>query len=400
MKGQMRSGRRGTTLVLITTIGAIVSILGLAMIHLGYHARMLATRNVQSITARCAADAGMADAIFQMQKKIVDELNWDDSTLPTASNVALAGANSDYSYSISGTWSTGYLIDATGTSGPTTRTTHTTVLVGSYWKGIGVEEHVEVLLGATLGAVGPYANLGMEVRSNSTSANEMVFKAFVTVPGDVVCGPGSDPNVVIDTKNTTVIEGECYAATETLLFPDVEAPVGLPAKPAIALGTNGMKVLTGGTDSGVYPFIDLGQGAQLQITGEVTLYVTGPMVLGQASKVVIADSGCLTVYLATRLEDKNSVGFSNQTYDATKLKIYGLPTCTDIDLKAMSRLDAAVYAPDACVDLYNSGDFYGAVTAHDLYVKNSGNFYFDTRLMYVNIDDPAAVFVVGRWWES
>ncbi len=400
MKGRMRSRRRGATLVLITTIGAIVSILGLAMIHLGYHARMLATRNVQSVTARCAADAGMADAIFQMQQKLVDELNWDDSTLPTASNVALAGANSEYSYSISGTWSTGYLIDATGTSGPTTRTTHTTVLVGSYWKGIGVEEHVEVQLGATLGVVGPYANLGMEVRSNSTSANEMVFKAFVTVPGDVVCGPGSDPNVVIDTKNTTVIEGECYAATETLLFPDVEAPVGLPAKPAIDLGTNGMKVLTGGSDSGMYPFINLGQGAQLQITGAVTLYVIGPMILNQASEVVIADSGSLTVYLATSLEDKNSVGFSNQTYDATKLNIYGLPTCTDIDLKAMSRLDAAVYAPDACVDLYNSGDFYGAVTAHDLYVKNSGNFYFDTRLMHVNIDDPAAVFVIGRWWEN
>lgn len=400
MKGRQTLRNRGVTLVLITTIGAIVSILGLAMIHLGYHSRMLAARNVQSVTARCAADAGMADAIFQMHKKIVDELNWDDSTIPTASNVALAGANSDYSYSISGTWSTGYQIDATGTSGPLTRTTHTTILVGSYWEGIGVEEHVEVLLGATLGAVGPYADQGMEVRSNSTAANDMVFKAFVTVPGDVVCGPGSDPNVVIDTKNSTIIEGECYAATETLLFPDVQAPVGLPVKPAIALGTNGMKVLTGASDSGEYPFIDLGQGATLQITGDVTLYVTGPMVLGQASEVVIADSGSLTVYLGTRLEDKNSVGFSNQTYDATKLKIYGLPTCTDIDLKAMSRLDAAVYAPEARVDIYNSGDFYGAVTAHDLYLKNSGNFYFDTRLMYVNIDDPAAVFVIGRWWEN
>lgn len=388
------------TLVLVTTIGAIVSILGLAMIHLGYHSRMLAARNVQSVTARCAADAGMADAIFRMQKKIVDELDWDDSTIPTASNVNLAGANSDYSYSISGTSSTGYRIDATGTSGPATRTTHAGILVGSYWKGIGVEEHVEVRLGASLGAVGPYADQGLEVRSNSTAANEMVFKAFLTVPGDVVCGPGGDPNVVIDTKNSTVIEGECYAATETLLFPDVQAPEGLPAKPAIDLGTNGMKVLTGGGDSGMYPFISLGQGATLQVTGAVTLYVIGPMILGQGSEVVIADSGSLTVYLATRLEDKNSVGFSNQTYDATKLKIYGLPSCTDIDLKAMSRLDAAVYAPDARVDVYNSGDFYGAVTAHDLYLKNAGNFYFDTRLMYVNIDDPAAVFVIGRWWEN
>ncbi len=400
MKRRKRSRNRGVTLVLVTTIGAIVSILGLAMIHLGYHSRMLAARNVQSITARSAADAGMAEAIFKMQKKIVDELNWDDSTIPTASNVNLVGANSDYSYTISGTSSTGYQIDATGTSGPATRTTHAGLLVGSYWEGIGVEEHVEVLLGATLGVVGPYADLGMEVRSNSILRNDMVFKAFVTVPGDVVCGPGSDPNVVIDTKNSTVIEGECYAATETLLFPDVQAPEGLPAKPAIDLGTNGMKVLTGESDSGMYPFINIGQGATLQITGHVTLYVIGPMILNQASEVVIADSGSLTLYLGTSLEDKNSVGFSNQTYDAELLKIYGLPTCTDIDLKAMSRLDAAVYAPDAQVDIYNSGDFYGAVTAHDLYLKNSGNFYFDTRLLYVNIDDPAAVFVIGRWWEN
>jgi len=59
--------RKGATLVLVTTIGVIVGILGMVMVQLGYHARMLAIRNVQRISSRCAADAGMVKAIFQMQ---------------------------------------------------------------------------------------------------------------------------------------------------------------------------------------------------------------------------------------------------------------------------------------------------------------------------------------------
>jgi len=395
MKGRKKSRNRGVTLVLITTIGAIVSILGLAMIHLGYHSRMLAARNVQSVTARCAADAGMADAIFQMQKKIVTEQPWDNTTIPTASNVNLVGANSEYSYTISGAWATGYQIDATGTNGPLTRMTHTTLLVGSYWEGIGVRETVDVKVNSSFGVVGPGLPSDMVIRTNSTKANSIILKSFVTVPGDIVVGPGGDPAVVIEPKDSTVILGECYPATETLVFPDVQPPANMAYMGSL---TNGLTISTPGR----YQFdtINIPNGDILSISAGVVIYVTGKMTLNQSAEVIVESTGSLELYLGTSLEDKNSTGFSNLTDLATSLKIYGLPTCTDIDLKAKSTLAAAVYAPDADISLYNSGDFIGAITGNSFDMKNSGNFYFDTRLMYVDINDPAAVFVVGRWWEN
>jgi len=150
-----------------------------------------------------------------------------------------------------------------------------------------------------------------------------------------------------------------------------------------------------------YDTINIPNGAVLQINHDAVIYVTGKMTLNNASEVIVVGGGKLTLYLGTALEDKNSTGFSNLNSDnASALKIYGLPTCTWIDLKAKSTLAAAVYAPDADVDLYNAGDFIGAITANSFDMKNSGNFYFDTRLLDLDINDPAAVFVVGRWWEN
>jgi len=406
MKGR-RNRNRGAILALMAVIGVIVAIVGLSMIQLGYHARMTAVRTVQATSARCAADAGMAEAIYKMQKKIINEAVWNDSTLPTASKAALGGVTSTYSYAITGSPYPGYRIDSTGICGPISRTTHANIVVGSYWEGVGVEEKVEVHAFAQFGVIGPYAAEGLEIRSNSTGANQLLFFSSVTVPGDVVCGPGGNPDVVIETKQNVVIQGQSYAASETLTFPDVQPPDNMTFAGVMDLPNSGSLVLS---SAGRYTYngINLGQGATLQITGDVVIYVPNPypMILNQGAKVVIESGGSLSLYLGTRLEDKNSTGqaadygFVNVNGDATKLKIYGLPTCTELDLKAKSDLYAAVYAPDSRVNIFNEGNFTGAVTARSFYMKNSGNFIFDTRLKRVNIDDPAAQFVVGRWWEN
>jgi hypothetical protein len=395
---RVRMRRKGATLVLVTTIGVIVGILGMAMVQLGYHARVLAIRNVQRISSRCAADAGMAEAIFKMQKKLIDEGTWDGSNLPSASNVApLDGDIPRFSYTITGSVGN-YLITSTGTCGlpPMPRTVYSRLQVGSYWEGIGVKETVDIKLGTSFGIVGPGVPADMVIRSNSTEADAMKFKAFVTVPGDILCGPGGNPEVVIDLKATTTVLGEIYAAKEELIFPPVAPPGNMTPMGSL---TAGATTISGGRFQ--YDVIDLPNNGILTITGPTVLYVTGKMTLGQSAEVIVAAGGSLELYLGTALEDKNSTGFSNLNGDdASTLKIYGLPTCTWIDLKAKSTLAAAVYAPEADIDLYNAGDFIGAITSNSFDMKNSGNFYFDTRLLDLDIDDPAAVFVVGRWWEN
>ncbi len=398
MKRRTNVRRRGATLVLVTSIGVIVGILAMAMIQLGYHARVLAIRNVQRISSRCAADAGMVDAIFKMQKKLIDEVYWDNSNLPSASNVALDPdrANPTFSYIITGGPSS-YLVTSTGTCGVPgmDRTVYSRLRVGSYWEGIGVKQTVDIKLGTSFGVVGPGIPADMIIRSNSTAADSMIFKAFVTVPGDILCGPGGDPEIVIDTKATTTVLGEMYAAKEELIFPDV-----LPPDNMTYMGSLTNSLILDADVRYQYDTINIPNNGKLQINHKAVVYVTGKMTLNQASEVIVNGGGRLELYLGTALEDKNSTGFSNlNSDDASALKIYGLPTCTFIDLKAKATLAAAVYAPNAVVNLYNSGDFIGSITAYSFDMKNAGNFYFDTRLLSGNINDPAAVFVVGRWWE-
>jgi len=130
------------------------------------------------------------------------------------------------------------------------------------------------------------------------------------------------------------------------------------------------------------------------------IYVPNIVRLGQSVEVIVKAGAMLELYVGQQLVSGNSVGFGNENNYAASLKIFGLPTCTYIDLKTKSNTFACVYAPEADLDLYNAQNFYGSVVGDTFEMKNSGNFYFDTRLQDVTIDDLLARFVISRWWEG
>jgi hypothetical protein len=375
----------------MTGIGVVMVMLSLTLILLGMHGRLNAARTGLRIRARCAADAGMVHAIFKMNKKLIDEAVWDNINLPLAS-VAFVQTPASFNYSISGAPPT-FTITSTGTCGLLQENVYVVLNVGSYLKGIGVKETIDVKLGTTFGTLP--AGGDIVIRSNSTESDAIGFKAFVTIPGDVIIGPGGDIDTVIDTKATTTIEGETYAASEELIFPPVVPPTGTTY---VGIPITTTTTIAGG--SWRYDTINLGNGAVLSITGPTLLYVTGTTTLNNAAEVAVKFGGSLELYLGGDLVNQNSVGFSNETDDSTNLKIYGLPGCTEMDLKAKSDLFAAVYAPSADINLFNSGAFIGAVVGNSFDMKNSGSFVYDTNLAAIFIDDPAANFDIKRWWED
>jgi len=396
---------RGTTLVAVTAIGVAVSCLGMTMIELGYHSRILAVRNVQDISARCAADAGMADAIFMMNKKLIDEPVWDNGTLPSRTDIALPNSLSKFTYSVTGSQATGFEIVSTGTCGTAQKSVHVLLNVGSYLQGVGVKETADIFRGATLGTDPPGSPIGMIVRTNSIATDALKFKAFVTVPGDVLCGPGGITADVVDTKATTVIKGSTYAAAEKLEFPLPVPPSGLPAGPNMPTTVGESVTLTPGAYQ--YAGITLPNSSQLKISGDTVIYVVGPIIFNKDAQLIVESTGSLKLYLGTSLEDKNATGISgifNNTNSSNNLRIYGCAGSEDapmdIDLKAKSTLYAAIYAPNADIDLFNSGDFHGAIVGYSFEMKNSGNLYYDTSLATALIDSPEACFIVGHWWED
>jgi hypothetical protein len=384
---------KGGALVLMTGIGVAMMILSLTIILLGGHGRLMAARTGQRIRARTAADAGLTDAIFEMNKKLVAEAHWDNSTLPSDS-ATVDPMPASFNYTVSGS-PPSFTITSTGTSGYMQENVYVILFVDSFWHGVGVKETVDIKLGTEFGTLPEDGSI--TIRTNSTESNAMTFKAFVNIPGDVIYGPGGDGEEVIDAKATTVIEGQTYAAAEELTFPDVTPPDD-PVPTYVATPITTDTTIAGG--SWQYDYINLGNSAILEITGPTVLYITGTTTLNYNAEIIVRVGGSLDLYLGDDLVNQNSVGFSNENEDSTKLKIYGLPGCTEMDLKAKSDFYGAVYAPNANIDLFNSGDFIGAIVGNSFDMKNSGRFIYDTSLASVFIDDPAACFTVQRWWED
>ncbi|MBN2020684.1 MAG: hypothetical protein JW749_10735, partial [Sedimentisphaerales bacterium] len=105
---------KGSLMGIVLLICLICAIVGTGLLALAFHSRMLGIRAGDEITARLAADAAIADAVFHMNQKLKVK-PWDNSILPAASNVTLAGCNASFDYTVSEA-SGNYCIQATGRS--------------------------------------------------------------------------------------------------------------------------------------------------------------------------------------------------------------------------------------------------------------------------------------------
>lgn len=382
----------------------ILALLGLVMIRMGSSARVLAIRTTSDISARAAADAGMTQAVRLMNIKLVTEPHWDNSTLPSATDVELPNSYATYSFKVEGEPKGGFTVTSVGKCVSAERTVHSTLKTESLWFGIGVKLDVDILVKTTFGTLP--ADSSFTIRTNSVQDNAIRLFAGTYIPGDVIVGPGGDVDTVVNTKSTTTVDGDVYAAEEEIEFPPVVVP-DLPYKGALpppVPGDPNLITLTA-ADSGIYDSIKIGQGQKLHIVdGDVTIYVKDDMRLHQGAELRIYDNASLpslNIYLGGELQsDQGSLMITDNYIDSgTRLKIFGTDTCESIVLMNSGDLSAAIYAPYAGLELKNSGDFYGSLVGNSLEMKNSGRFIFDTRLLDINIEDEAA-YLVQRWWEE
>jgi hypothetical protein len=131
----------------------------------------------------------------------------------------------------------------------------------------------------------------------------------------------------------------------------------------------------------------------------VVLYIEGDVSLGQECQIVIKDGSTLALYLEGNFEAGNNAGINNES-DPTSLKIFGTNALEQsFTIKAKSESLGAIYAPNANVIIMSDGDVYGAITAHSIEMKASGNFYYDKALRDVAPDDEGVRFVITKWNE-
>jgi len=234
----------------------------------------------------------------------------------------------------------------------------------------------------------------MQIGTNNIASGSVVLRNSATVYGDVVVGMDGDPSVVINDYGATVT-GDTRALTERYVMPPVTVPEWLESLSSSGAIQNDTTIST----SARYSSIDLGNSETVTISGDLTLYITGDIILGNSAELGIENDASLVLYLGGDFEGKNSSTVNNETQDAQKLKIYGLDSCETIRFKNSSDLYGAIYAPNADVVMDNSANIYGSVVSKSFDQRNSGTFNYDVSLRDVSISDEAVYFTITNWHE-
>ena len=396
MKKLLQSKRRGSAIPLVVVAVIILLAMGVGLLDLGMNGRVYSIRTASDIVARCAADAGMTMALYEMNEKLKVK-PWNDSSLPEATSQSLPYCDAFYSYTVTGNSSDGYTIESIGASGNAERKVVCILKPqGPFEFAVFAEDGAELKNSALV----DWFNFGaddenLKVGTNSVASGAFSFKNSSTVNGDVVVGVGGNPDVVMDDFGAT-ITGDARALRERNVLPAIAVPQWLDSLPSSGTIKNDTTV----TNSAKYSGINLKNNKTLLIDGDIALYVTGEIILGNSAEIEIDNDASLILYLGGDFEGKNSSTVNNLTQEAKKLQIYCLDSCENIVFKNSTDFYGVIYAPSADVIMNNSANLYGAIVAESFQQMNSGDFNYDASLRDANVNDEAVRFVVTNWQEE
>jgi hypothetical protein len=396
--------RGGFALAAMLCTVVILLIIGTGVLAVGLHSRKFAVRTSSEMIARCAADAGVTKALFEMNEKL-KVIPWDDSSLPEAIGETLPNSDATYSYAVTGDIVSGYKLISKGKYGLGEKLINCSLsLAGPFERAILAQENVILKSGMLIDGYNssdPWdTDIDVQVGTTSILSDSIVLNMGVVVNGNVAVGVGGNVDTVI--KDLGASTYRRYAMLEEIELPLITAPelvdTGLDIK------VQGATITVGPTDNGQYGKIELKKASNpgvLEVTGgDVVLYITGDIRLGQNCEIVIKDGSTLALYLEGDLDTDNNAGINNEGVPSS-FKLFGTSTKEQsFVLRAKSKSFGAIYAPNADVFVKADSDIYGSVTANNVVMMASGNFYYDKALRTVTTDDDAVRFVINQWCEE
>jgi len=421
--------RRGSILALVVITIVIFFVIGAALLTLGFNSRIFAIRTAADISARCAADAGLTEAVAVMNVNPSYYFNnppqKPDTDLPNSEPTAT------FSYKVYklpknefGIISNEFGVISIGRCNVARRTVWGLLrLRGVGDTGVLVRDSMVLKAGTLVdGRDSRYPNnpnieVEVQIGTASIASDSMILNNGVYIDGDVLVGFGGNVATVIKDQGATVT-GYKGSLDENPEFPPVTPPILPVLNEKIEYkGLNKENLLTGTWQitplkSGVYTRIDLQQqattSAVLEIVGgKVVLHITGDIDLGQGCEIRIAKGASLELFVDGNIISREDSGFNNQGLPPD-LKLWGqahdpllTPDKTQKwQLNAKSEYFGQIYAPEMNVEVKAKGDLYGAFTAYSFNMMSGGNLYYDGALRNVNPNDPGVRFVLNRWGEG
>ena len=355
----------------------------------------------QSLQAFQDAEAGVQYAI----PKIEEGLKADPQTftLPTTigtSSTLTYTVPTDFSFVISGISLIGvdtYSFRSTGSSGSAGST-------------------VEVVLKRDpLLPYGAFGNSVLDLKAGGAvySYNSSVTGNSDPVPSDSTGDGDVGSNVLVKLYNGTLIDGDVNlgdygsdpvneASCQELPTPEIHGDItDVPRVDPDPLGAVGgdlaVDFITYNADNdnvsaGIFGNTLLLGNNETKTLDAGNYYLTS-ISLGNGSTLNIDSTvGDVNIYLNGGLNAING-SFINFTGSPMDLTIFSNSTNL-ISFDHGSSFKGTVYAPYATIEMKNDADIYGMIWANEVYMKNSGQFYFDMALK-----DKWRVFNMVSWQE-
>ncbi len=402
-------------LPLIVTLGIILAILGIALLQLGFGSRVMSTITTAGISARTAADAGLTHAVYEMNRRFVFGVEWDNSWLPHSSGqMSLDNTDASFSYNIQGPFTdpisgdSYWEIVSAGTSSRETKTVHARArLINLLEYALIVNESIrlksDTLIDAYDSAFGydpaapsPFFMIGTN-SLESPPKGGITLNNGVVIEGDVLVGVGGNPEELIVDHGTTTT-GNRYALATPFAFETIPVPITPPSLGI--LNTPNTKIGELGVTTFVkYDDIIVPNGGILDLQGEVHLHITGDLTLRHAAEMRVLPGSIAQIYLDGDLVGGNSNGINNMTFVPGNLRIFGTSTTAQKwTIQNSGAFYGVYYAPMADIIFKAQADLFGSVSGHSFDLRSSGNMHYDTQLSELPGFDTG--FRIYRWWEE
>jgi hypothetical protein len=189
----------------------------------------------------------------------------------------------------------------------------------------------------------------------------------VDVSGDIYVGAGSDPADVMDTNGGSyTVSGTTSAMSDPLLLPPVIVPAGLTCTDLTILS---FETVTLGPGEYCYHNLTMGTPdalgaigpAVLEVTGEVTIYITGDLTAANDSFIGNTYNPSYTLFQLASPEYQGGL-------------------TTEATLTGTTQFYGAIYAPDSTVNLHGTVDIYGSITANKIWQTGTAIVHYDEGL--------------------
>lgn len=452
------SGHRGSLLIVVMIISAIISISLVSYIRLTTNSLRMADRSFYSTSAMNLAELGLEEAMYCYNR--LDEVATDtDAWVVSGRTWTIAGDNSVSTtlptftlgpgttgtvrvycthYNPSGT-NPKIVARATVTSSqgpPQEKWLEVTLRRRSVWANGMVARNSIVWNGGNANAdswdssLGAYGTAASPANANATvgtpnSTNGAIDVGGGTIRGRVMTAGGtiakSSSAILSSTTtgtgwNSSLVSNDFAATFPPITIPappsdnitlvHTSATISFPAtlpRPGDKPAWNGVRYYQFASDYGLSAAG--GAGNVLQINAPVVFLATNhtttsPNMIdlsGNASIKVNA-GGSLAVYTSGDIEASGN-GIANATSTPSNLQIYG--TASSVGAQTIRFVGngasiAAIYAPNATFQLKGNGNLQGAVVAWDINLNGNAAFHYDEALGNVNSGNP---FGVVAWRE-